>query len=145
MKILILNGPNLQLLGTREPETYGHMTLEQLQKLCEEEGAKLNFTIDFRQSNHEGDLVDWIGEARESVSGIIINPAAYTHTSIAIRDAILAVGLPCIEVHLSKIRERESFRHHSYIEDICIMQINGHGPEGYVMALKHMKGHFEAG
>ena len=145
MKILILNGPNLQLLGTREPETYGHTTLEQLQKLCEDEAAKLDFTIDFRQSNHEGDLVDWIGEARKDVSGIIINPAAYTHTSIAIRDAILAVGLPCIEVHLSKIHERETFRHHSYLEDICIMQINGHGPEGYVMALKQMKGHFEAG
>ena len=141
MKFMILNGPNLQLLGTREPEVYGYETLADIEALCSTHAARSGIEIDFRQSNHEGDLVDWIAEAREDCQGIIINPAAYTHTSIALRDAISAVQIPAVEVHLSDIHAREPFRQLSYVKDVCIEQISGHGSKGYTMAIDSLTAH----
>lgn len=136
-KILVLNGPNLQLLGTRKREVYGSVTLDEIrQKLCNI-AAELNVELDFYQSNHEGDLVDRIGNCRkEGIDGIVINPAAYTHTSIAIRDAIEGVNIPAIEIHLSNIHAREEFRHISMTAPVCIGQIAGLGPDGYEWALR---------
>lgn len=138
-KILILNGPNLNMLGMREPEIYGHQTLDDIEVLCAEKAKSLEFGIDFRQSNHEGDLVTWIQEAHESVSGVIINAAAYTHTSVAIHDALKLLDCPIIEVHLSNPKEREEFRHFSYIESVASAVIAGHGAVGYEMALEELK------
>lgn len=134
-RILILNGPNLNLLGTREPEVYGKETLADIQSLCEAEGAKLGLTIDFRQSNHEGALVDAIHEAAKGYDGIVINAGAYTHTSVALLDALQALRLPVVEVHLSNIYKREEFRHHSYISRAAKGVICGLGSQGYVFAL----------
>lgn len=133
--ILVLNGPNLNLLGTREPEVYGRTTLEDIENDCREHGKRIGLEIDFRQSNHEGDLVDWIQSAREGVSGIVINAGAYTHTSVAIHDALRAVGIPAIEVHLSNIHAREDFRKHSYLSPVCRGMICGLGAKGYILAL----------
>ncbi|MBF0309061.1 MAG: type II 3-dehydroquinate dehydratase [Magnetococcales bacterium] len=133
--ILVINGPNLNLLGLREPGIYGHFTLADIETACRREGERLTLTIDCFQSNHEGELVERIQRARTSHDLIIINPAAYTHTSVAIRDALLAVALPVIEVHLSNIHQREPFRHHSYISDIALGTIAGFGLHGYRMAL----------
>lgn len=135
-RILILNGPNLNLLGTREPEIYGKETLADIQSLCAREGKTLGLETDFRQSNHEGELVDWIHEAREGFAGIIINAGAYSHTSVAILDALLALKVPVIEVHLSNIYKREQFRHHSYISSAAKGVICGLGSKGYVLALQ---------
>ena len=136
--IYILNGPNLNMLGTREPEIYGTQTLQDIDRMCQEAAVRLGLAIDFRQSNHEGDLVTWIQGARAAAKGIIINAAAYTHTSIAIHDALKLTGLPIIELHLSNPKEREVFRHHSYIESLAAAHIAGHGATGYVMALEKM-------
>ena len=135
-KILILNGPNLNMLGVREPEIYGHETLVDIQNRCEATASELELNIDFRQSNDEGELVTWIQEARDHVDGVIINAGAYTHTSIAIHDALKLLECPIIELHLSNPKEREPFRHHSYIEPLAQEIISGHGPAGYTMALK---------
>lgn len=134
-RILILNGPNLNLLGTREPEVYGKETLADIQSLCEREAGKLGLSVDFRQSNHEGELVDWIHEAREGFGGIILNAGAYTHTSVALFDALQVVKAPIIEVHLSNIYKREEFRHHSFISPVAKGVICGLGSKGYVLAL----------
>ena len=136
MEILIINGPNLQLLGSREKNVYGSETLDDIQRNMESVAQSLKLVISFRQSNSEGQIVDWIGSAKDNFSGIIINPAAYTHTSIAIRDALVAVQLPAIEVHLSNIYVREEFRHHSFIAPVCLGQISGLGGSGYEWALR---------
>ena len=133
--ILVLNGPNLNLLGVREPQTYGKETLADIEEACLERAAALDLAVDFRQSNHEGQLVEWIQEARESADGIIINAGAYTHTSIAILDALRAAELPVIEVHLSNIFGREAFRHHSYISAVAKGVICGFAGQSYVLAL----------
>ena len=133
--ITILNGPNLNLLGTREPETYGTGTLDDLETLCAETAEGLGLAIDFRQSNTEGELISWVHEARTRSAGIIINPAGYSHTSVALMDALLAVDIPVMEVHLSNIHKRESFRHHSYISRAAQGVICGLGFAGYRLAL----------
>jgi 3-dehydroquinate dehydratase II len=133
--ILVLNGPNLNLLGTREPEIYGTGTLDDLETLCAETAEGLGIGIDFRQTNIEGELVSWIQEARGNAAGLIINPAAYSHTSIAIMDAIHALDIPVIEVHLSNIHKREAFRHHSYVSHAADGVICGLGFAGYRLAL----------
>lgn len=133
--ILVLNGPNLNLLGTREPEVYGRETLADLEAVCREHAERLGLMIDARQSNHEGELVTWIQEARDRHAGIVINPAAYSHTSVAIPDALRAAGLPTIEVHLSNIFQREALRHHSHVSATAIGTICGLGIDGYRYAL----------
>ena len=137
-KILVLNGPNLNLLGTREPHIYGSDTLDDLKSLAQARAAELGLEIDFRQSNSEGELVDWIQEAKESADGIVINAGAYTHTSVAILDALVATELPVVEVHLSNLFRREAFRHHSYISPVAAGLITGFGPQGYTLALEAM-------
>ncbi len=134
-RILILNGPNLNLLGTREPEIYGAATLDEIEADCRARAAERGLTVDCRQSNSEGELVDWIQDTRDSFDALILNPGAYTHTSIAILDALLAVGLPVIEVHLSNIHRREDFRARSYVSKAALGIIAGFGKSGYVMAL----------
>jgi 3-dehydroquinate dehydratase II len=136
--ILVLNGPNLNLLGVREPETYGRDTLADIEEACLERAAELGLAVDFRQSNHEGQLVDWIQEAREAADGIVLNPGAYTHTSIAILDALRAADLPIIEVHLSNIHRRESYRRRSYVSEAAQGIICGFGGHGYLLALDAM-------
>lgn len=137
MKILVLHGPNLNLLGTREPEVYGRLTLDDINRGMEELAAELGAQLSFLQSNHEGGLIDRIHQARlEGEAGIIINPGAYTHTSIAIRDALSAVNIPVVEVHLSNVHAREAFRQHSYIAPIALGQICGFGAESYKLGLR---------
>ena len=136
MKILFLNGPNLNLLGQREPEVYGRTTLADIEAAVRERAKQLKVRIDFRQSNVEGQLVDWIQEAKGKFDVIVINAAAYTHTSIALRDAISAVGVPTIEIHLSNVHAREKFRHKSLIAPVCRGQIAGFGDKSYVLALE---------
>jgi len=138
--ILVLNGPNLNLLGTREPGIYGTTTLEDIKAAVEQHASTLGMRVDFRQSNTEGELVDWIQSAGKTASAIMINAGAYTHTSIAILDALLACGLPVIEVHLSNIFRREEFRHHSYISQAATGIICGFGAQGYLLALDAAKG-----
>jgi 3-dehydroquinate dehydratase II len=133
--ILVLNGPNLNLLGLREPEIYGHETLSDIEEACLEAAAALALTVDFRQNNHEGQLVDWIHEARQTADGIILNAGAFSHTSIAILDALNAAALPVIEVHLSNIYRREEFRHNSYVSRAARGVICGLGGHGYELAL----------
>ena len=136
--ILVINGPNLNLLGTREPEIYGTTTLDDVRVATVDQAKRHGLIADFRQSNDEGELVDWIQDARESAAGIIINAAAYTHTSVAILDALQACGKPVIEVHLSNIFKRESFRHHSYVSPAATGVICGLGAQGYVLAVDAM-------
>lgn len=137
-KVLILNGPNLNMLGSRQPDVYGRETLADVEKSCRRHAKSLGLTADCRQSNSEGELVGWIQTARGGHDGIIVNPGAYSHTSIAIMDAFLAVGLPLIEVHLSNIHRREAFRHHSYVSKVADAVICGLGSQGYLMALDAM-------
>lgn len=136
MKILFLNGPNLNLLGQREPEVYGRLTLAEIEAKVRERAARLKTEIDFRQSNLEGELVAWIQEAKGKFDAIVLNAAAYTHTSIALRDAISAVGVPTIEIHLSNVHAREEFRHKSLIAPVCRGQITGFGLHSYVLAME---------
>ena len=136
LNVLVLHGPNLNLLGSREESIYGTATLEMINTSLLKLEVELAVTLDIRQSNSEGELVTWIQEARTRRHGIIINPAAYTHTSVAIRDALAAVDLPTVEVHLSNIYRREEFRRHSYVSGVAIAQISGFGPHGYVLALR---------
>ncbi|MGE8497822.1 MAG: type II 3-dehydroquinate dehydratase [Pseudomonas sp.] len=135
--VLVLNGPNLNLLGTREPATYGYETLADISKLCADTAAECGLAIEFRQTNHEGELLDWIHQARGRCAGILINPAAWTHTSVAIRDALVASELPVIEVHLSNVHKREAFRHISFVSSIAVGVICGLGSQGYRLALQH--------
>ncbi len=137
-KIMLLNGPNLNMLGVREPEMYGTDTLDDIRALCLDKGAALGVEVDFRQSNSEGELVGWIQSARGDHAGVIINPAAYTHTSIAIMDALIAVELPVIELHLSNPLRREPFRRHSYMSEVARGVICGFGGHGYELALDAM-------
>jgi len=137
--VFVLNGPNLNMLGTREPGIYGGQTLADIERDCVAAGRKLGLAVDFRQTNHEGVLVDWIQEAAAKAAGIVINPGAYTHTSVALQDAIRAAGLSVIEVHLSNIFAREAFRHHSYVSPVAAGVICGLGPAGYRLALEALK------
>ncbi len=134
-RVLVLNGPNLNLLGTREPEIYGRTTLAELERLCISEGARLGLAVECRQSNQEGELVAWVQEAGGSFDGLVLNAGAYSHSSIALLDALNAVGLPLIEVHLSNIYRREPFRHRSYVSAAAEGVICGLGPQGYELAL----------
>lgn len=134
--IYVLNGPNLNLLGTREPEVYGRATLKDVEALCRNAGKRHGLTVEFRQSNHEGVLVDWIQEARaKGAAGIVINPAAYTHTSIAILDALLASDIPIVEIHISNVHARDDFRRHSYVSRVAKAVICGFGINGYGLAI----------
>ena len=139
MKILILNGPNLNLLGIREPEIYGNRTYNDLCKLIHAHAAAIGVETEIRQTNHEGVLVDWIQEALGQFDGIILNPAAYTHTSVALLDALKAVGLPTVEVHLSDPEAREHFRRISFVRRACVATISGRGFDGYLEALDLLK------
>ena len=138
-KILVLNGPNLNLLGTREPAVYGRATLADLERVCREAAAIHGHEIDFRQSNHEGVLIDALHEAGHTpagtVAGVAFNAGAYTHTSVALHDAIKAIGLPVIEVHLSNVQAREAFRHHSFLAPACLGVVAGFGVDSYVLAI----------
>ncbi len=136
LRILVLHGPNLNLLGNREESIYGTATLAMIDASLMKLGGELGVDLVIRQSNLEGELVTWVQEARRGYHGIIINPAAYTHTSIAIRDALAAVDLPTVEVHLSNIYRREEFRRHSYISGVAVAQVTGFGPTGYLLALR---------
>lgn len=136
MKMLFLNGPNLNLLGQREPEIYGRTTLAQIEAQVRERAAKLGVEVDFRQSNSEGELVAWIQQAKGKSDVIVLNAAAYTHTSIALRDAISATGIPTIEIHLSNVHAREEFRHKSLIAPVCRGQICGFGVNSYILAVE---------
>jgi 3-dehydroquinate dehydratase-2 len=138
-KLLLINGPNLNLLGTREPEVYGHMTLSDIETALKKQAREEGFDLLTFQSNHEGGLIDRIHQARtEHVNGIVINPGGYTHTSVAIRDALAGVAIPFVEVHLSNIHRREAFRHHSYFSDLAEGVICGMGWLGYTYALRHL-------
>ena len=140
VSLLILNGPNLNLLGTRQPEVYGRTTLADIQAVCSARAKALGIAVDFEQSNHEGKLIDLIHAARGTYQGIIINAGAYTHTSIAIMDALKSVALPVVELHLSNIHARESYRHRSYIAPIAVGQICGFGAAGYPLAIEALLG-----
>ena len=133
--ILVLNGPNLNMLGTRQPEVYGSDTLADVVTLCRRTAEPHGVVVESAQSNHEGELVDWIQEARTSHAGILINPAAYSHTSVAIRDALSAVGRPIVEVHISNIHRREPFRHHSHVSAVADAVIAGAGVQGYELGV----------
>jgi 3-dehydroquinate dehydratase-2 len=133
--LYVLNGPNLNLLGSRETSVYGATTLADIEKLCGAAAKKHGLDLVFKQSNHEGELVDWLHEAKAKAVGVVINPGAYTHTSVALHDAIRAIGLPVIEVHLSNIFAREEFRHHSYVSPVARGVICGLGPDGYGLAI----------
>lgn len=134
--ILVLSGPNLQLLGTREPEIYGTETLADVHDRLIRRGGELGVDVTARQSNHEGELLDWIGGARGTFDGMLLNAAAYTHTSLALFDAIKAVALPCVEVHISNPEARESYRHGSKIAPACVAKVSGFGTDSYVLALE---------
>jgi 3-dehydroquinate dehydratase-2 len=136
MRILFLNGPNLNLLGQREPDVYGRLTLAEIETKVRERARELKMTVEFRQSNLEGELVGWIQPAKGRFDVIVLNAAAYTHTSVALRDAIAAVGVPTIEIHLSNIQAREEFRHKSLIGPVCCGQIAGFGANSYILALE---------
>ena len=136
LHILVLHGPNLNLLGTREPTVYGEATLAEINDMLMELGKELGVSVETRQSNIEGELVTWIQQAPSQFQGLVFNPAAYTHTSIALRDAVTGVGLPMVEVHLSNIHRREGFRRRSYLASVSLGQISGFGPQSYSLGLR---------
>ena len=136
ISILLLNGPNLQLLGMREPGIYGSDTLESIQERCHKVAAELDFDLECHQSNHEGDLVDWIGAMPGKFHGLVINPGAYAHTSLAIRDAVASVALPAVELHISNVFKREEYRRHSYLSEVAWSVLSGMGTDGYEWALR---------
>ena len=140
MKLLILNGPNLNMLGVRETSIYGNQTYPDLCKLIEAHAAKIGIEVEIRQTNHEGTLVDWIQEARGRYDGVVLNPAAYTHTSVALLDALLAVQIPTVEVHISDPMQREAFRRISYVREACVKTIAGKGLDGYLEAIDFLSG-----
>ncbi|WP_425082796.1 type II 3-dehydroquinate dehydratase [Ruegeria profundi] len=144
-KILVLNGPNLNLLGTRQPEVYGSTTLKMVEEQCVAHGTSIGLEVSTFQSNHEGALIDAIHQARGTQNGLVLNAGAYTHTSIALMDAIASVELPLVEVHLSNIHARESFRHKSYIASVALGQICGFGAQSYVLALDALAAHLKSG
>lgn len=141
--VLMLNGPNLNLLGTREPEIYGHATLQDIEKACVAEAQELSIKLECRQSNHEGELIDWIQESRGVYDALILNAGAFSHTSIAILDALKALTIPLIEVHLSNIYLREAFRHHSYVSSVATGVICGLGAQGYSVAIEWLGKHLQ--
>ena len=134
----VLNGPNLNLLGKRQPEIYGRETLADVEAACRRAGAELGLEIEFRQTNAEFMLIDWIHEARERAAGIVINPAAFSHTSVAVLDALKACDIPILEVHISNIHQREEFRHHSFVSSVAAGVIAGFGTQGYTLALQRL-------
>jgi 3-dehydroquinate dehydratase-2 len=138
-KLYVLNGPNLNMLGLRQPEIYGRTTLADVRAMVEQAAAGLGVAVDFRQSNHEGVLIDWIHEARTSADAIVINPGGLTHTSVALMDALSAAEKPVVELHLSNVHRREAFRHHSYVSPVAAGVICGLGPKGYILALDALK------
>ena len=138
--VLVLNGPNLNLLGEREPEVYGSATLADVEELCQQAATASGLVLDFRQSNHEGVLIDWVQEGRAAIAGIVINAAGYTHTSVALRDALSACRVRKVEVHISDIHAREAFRHHSYLADMCDHHVIGRGVQGYAEAITWLAG-----
>ena len=145
MKVLYLNGPNLNLLGSREPQIYGAQTLADVQALCERASAANGFALEFRQSNHEGELVDWLHEAGQlhakgELAGVILNAGAYTHTSVALLDAIKGTGVTLIELHISNVHAREAFRHHSYLSPVAKAVMAGFGVNGYALAIAGLAG-----
>jgi 3-dehydroquinate dehydratase-2 len=135
--LLVLNGPNLNMLGTREPEVYGKDTLADVEAQCRAVADEHGLSLEFAQTNHEGQMIDWIHQARGRVAGIIINPAAWTHTSVALHDALIAAQVPVLEVHISNVHKRESFRHHSYVSLVAVGVIAGFGTHGYSLAVQH--------
>tara|TARA_B100000378_G_C18030922_1_gene407473 strand:+ start:1078 stop:1545 length:468 start_codon:yes stop_codon:yes gene_type:complete len=137
-RLLIVNGPNLNLLGTREPEIYGSATLADAERLAADAAAESGFEVRAVQSNHEGVLIDAIHDAREDCAGIVINPGGLTHTSVVLRDALSGVALPVAEVHISDVRTRESFRHHSYVADVAVVHVIGEGVDGYATAVRRL-------
>lgn len=139
MKILVINGPNLNMLGIREPEIYGRETYEDLCKMISQHAEKIGIQVEIYQSNHEGCLVDKIQQAYQDADGIVINPAAYTHTSVALLDALKAVGIPAVEVHISDVSKREDFRQISFVRNYCEKTIAGHGFNGYLEAMDYLK------
>lgn len=136
MQVLVLNGPNLNLLGKRQPEIYGSLSLSDIEQQVRTLAKELGIEIDFRQSNSEAELIDWIHDSAGKFGALVINPAAYTHTSLALRDAISAVGIPTVEIHISNIHRREPFRHHSYIAEVAVGQITGFGATSYLLGLR---------
>ena len=142
--ILILNGPNLNLLGTRQPEVYGRTTLSDIEAMCRAHGERIGVDVSFMQSNHEGALIDAIHEARGERDGLILNAGAYTHTSVALMDAISSAEIPAIELRVSNVHARESFRHTSYIAKVAVGVICGFGARGYTLAMDAMKSHLES-
>lgn len=143
-QVWVLHGPNLNLLGLREPEIYGHLTLDDINERLQERAQALGTSVQTMQSNHEGQLIDWVQEARTHADGLVINAGAYTHTSVALRDAIAGVGLPTVECHLSNVFAREPFRHHSYLTPVCIGQICGFGWHSYILAIEAVVQHLRA-
>lgn len=143
LNILVLNGPNLNMLGTREPEIYGTTTLQDIETHLQQLAAEFNISVTCLQSNHEGTLIDWIQEKGKNADGIIFNPGGYTHTSIALRDAVSSISTPVIELHISNVHAREEFRRHSYIAPVCLAQIAGLGTDGYEWALRALIKHLQ--
>ena len=143
--IAVLNGPNLNMLGLRQPEIYGRATLDDVEALCADLAERLGLAIDFRQTNAEGELISWVHECRGHAAGVVINPAGYSHTSVALLDALKAVDLPIVEVHISNIHRRESFRHHSYVSQAATGVICGLGIHGYALALSALANILEGG